>query len=93
MQPMCKACNEEKGNYHPEIKVDYIAAFNQRTGNTSLFRTINKAAYHVISVHLRPPKKDKDLIINTSINAVLAIQNAIKTGCSYCGYTWSIEQK
>lgn len=34
-----------------------------------------------------------DLIINTSINAVLAIQNAIKTGCSYCGYTWSIEQR
>lgn len=50
-------------------------------------------AYHVISAHLRPPKKDKDLIINTSINAVLAIQNAIKTGCSYCGYTWSIEQR
>ena len=93
MQPMCKACNTEKGNYHPEIKVDYIAALNQRTGNTSLFRTINKAAYHVISAHLRPPKKDKDLIINTSINAVLAIQNAIKTGCSYCGYTWSIEQR
>ena len=66
MQPMCKACNTEKGNYHPEIKVDYIAALNQRTGNTSLFRTINKAAYHVISAHLRPPKKDKDLIINTS---------------------------
>lgn len=93
MQPMCKACNTEKGNYHPEIKVDYIAVLNQRTGNTSLFRTINKAAYHVISAHLRPPKKDKDLIINTSINAVLAIQNAIKTGCSYCGYTWSIEQR
>lgn len=42
MQPMCKACNEEKGNYHPEIKVDYIAAFNQRTGNTSLLEQLTK---------------------------------------------------
>lgn len=56
MQPMCKACNTEKGNYHPEIKVDYIAALNQRTGNTSFLEQLTKRhimLFRRICVHPR----------------------------------------
>ena len=93
LQTMCTDCNSKKGNRCDGIKVDYIVATNVETGSTTCFRTINKAAYHVVIHRLCPSKKDKDSVIRASINAVLSIQDAIKTGDPYCGYSWMIESR
>lgn len=93
LQTMCTVCNSKKGNQCDEIKVDYIAALNEKTQKVFYFRNINKAAFHIVVNHIHPSKKNLNEVVNATINAVLAIQEALKTGISYRGFLWSIESR
>lgn len=93
LQPMCAECNARKGNHHDTIKIDYVIATKENGENGGCFKSINKAAFHVVQNYLRPSKKDQGQVIRCAINAVLAIQNAIRSGEPYCGFIWSIERK
>lgn len=92
MQTMCEQCNKRKGNFSPDIKVEYIVATHTDTNKELLFRTIEKATFHVVNSYLHSPNK-KEHIIRSSINAVLSILNSIETGTSYCGYVWTKEMR
>lgn len=93
MQTMCEACNQNKGNYHDTIKVDYIVATRVDSDKSISFRDISKAAFHMVQNYLHPPKKNYANVIQCSISAVLSIQNALETGVPYCGYTWLVESR
>ena len=58
-----------------------------------LFRDINKAARHLVISNLKPPKKNMELVVNTTIGAVLNIQRAIETNGEYANFIWSMEER
>lgn len=93
LQPMCVNCNKAKGNYCPDIKVAYIVAANCKNGCRLEFREIKQAARHIVLSYLRPSKKNMNNIVDCSINAVLKIQDAIKTGDAYAGFFWTVEER
>lgn len=93
MQPMCEECNLSKGSSYPGLEVEYIVAKKIDSNAECLFRTMEKAVFHVVNNHFHLSKKNLSHAVHSAIDATLKVQNAIETGVPYCGYMWTKEMR
>ena len=95
MQTMCVVCNKAKGNYHPEIKAEYIVARREADGKTTEYKSLENAAVDIANRfgHIQRSKVTKSNAAKHGAMAVIKIMNSMKTGQPCYGYFWSIEMK
>lgn len=93
MQPMCKDCNEAKGNQCDSVKVEYIVGRNIEKDREIYFRTIEKAALSLTYTcgKVSSDKVDKQSAVKIAIRTTTNLLHALESGKPYCEYIWTKE--
>ena len=93
MQTMCVDCNKAKGSDCDEVKVECIVGYKEKTEKEIIFRSLEKAAYHIAQNynHFNCKKIKKEEAVKIGIHSLIRLMNAIEHGSPYHGFVWTRE--
>lgn len=94
MQTMCADCNKEKGNFHPDYKLEYIVGRTE-SDKEMVFRSVEKAAFYLAQrySHCNGKKTSKEDATKIGITTTLKLLAAIENGHPYHNHTWTKEMR
>ena len=95
MQTMCVTCNKAKGNYYPDVKVEYIVARHQSDNSIVEYKSLETAAVDITNKfgNIQCKKVTKSKAAKYAATAVIRIMRSIETGQPCYGYFWSTEMR